>query len=367
MKNQPHFSPLNVALVTGLASLVGFLSGRTVWLELNFSITASICIGLVTTVIIGLLAFRPHDLLLYLGDAFRASKGKWMQSCRERRIEKECMTKARRTHSFRRRAYYERMARAANRQCAYYTMKLVVVWVVAIISILWSIMNTVALPYLRPEALATLTTLGSAVITLMFALLVIDKNKVEQLEACTPSYYYDDKWRLSCRFWLKNNEIIRYHHDVVASNKKASDQFRELCERLVSERKRRYKEMNPFVVIAKLFCELISFIVTIPQLLVEARSFLRWLAITSILVCAKFFAIMYLKVNTTQRNSILWFSLAGFFVGFLAHYLGAHATAPFWAFCAGFLLSLFQHYVYQRFARRLEIFIDRHSTSGHLS
>lgn len=72
----------------------------------------------------------------------------------------------------------------------------------------------------------------------------------------------------------------------------------------------------------------------------------------------RLFLHIHWELNTTARRAIFTCSVVGFFSGCIAELLGAHAAAPYWCFATGFVFGFFQNYVFKCLQRHISIFLN---------
>lgn len=381
---------LHWAFVGALAALIGFFSVgkiQTFW-DINFVV--SIIIGLTITLLCGLILYHPMELVKSIHHSYKraiTASTQYLKECKIKmlaRIEKEKAFQIERTTGkhkwwYRRQDMYEKQIRLFGR---------IQFSILMIIGLSWTLPLVAILYFFRKEGLICVSV-GTTILFLVALCpwIICGNVKSFYLRRFIPilkrTYRTERaRWLVStcCPvgqdisdhyiFLKKISELENVAHSELLSDylsyrfKQPSKAWKSFYQLLLKEEKKKFiffffpcfayrTFMSVSGVVLKLVFNtiphyVISFIRAIPSVYNFAMIFIK-----------EFVAVLYCFLNTSARRAIFVCSVVGYFAGFVTEFLGAHVTAPFWCFGAGFVFGFIQNYVFKRMEHRLQAIIEK--------
>lgn len=373
---------LHWAFVGALAALIGFLSVGKMQTFWDLNLTVSIIIGLAITLLCGLILYHPMELVKNIQQSCRkafVASYQYLKEQRSKRLTQKQKEKAAQIERetgkykwhYRRLGLYQIHILIFERVQFFVVTSIVFSWVIPVI--VGCCLFTKSLAPLFPGAVLLL-------IVVLFSLLLSKNSESHYLRKIVAIFGINQKTRWSLKTYIDQAPGLDFNSHRVILKKLVNlglcegyyrmelKQPREMWKRLYqflleNEKKKLLFYLFPCVVYR--ICKFIPGAVlklifkTIP---VRAMSFIC--AIPSMynftmIFVKEFVAVLYCLLNTNARRAIFICSVVGYFAGFTAEFLGAHATAPFWCFGVGFVFGFIQNYVFKRIEHRLQAIIEK--------
>lgn len=356
---------LHWAFVGALSALIGFLSSRSLCAIWTLNFVWMIVVGMTTTVMVFLIAYRPQDLLRAIVNVIDVTPGilkKILYLCRQ--IKKIWNM----PRNWRGRMYSYKALRATSIWgiCLFLTLCswAIVAYFIGIflgVELKIPLFILVVLIILQ-RCLTHWNDLSRYIPNLIlenrvyetdgnYTVLYVNVSfckKVVQKRACfkiMKSQQSSDSF-----FWGvigDSNEIVD-KHDWKTSSCRARALFYRICSHHVATGWKMFLKHNAPNVIVGLV--IIFFKGMYLWIVEDLKEFVYELM--------RLFLYIHWELNTTARRAIFMCSVIGFFSGCVAELLGAHAAAPYWCFATGFVFGFFQNYVFKRLQRRISIFLN---------
>ncbi len=332
-------SPIHWVFVGSLSGLAGFVAYRYAHLEYQLSFGPSVLIGFALSVIFGLVAFRPADVLTAIKSAFGEAVFAHHSRKRRKQTQHEEWLAWTRVRKNKKDLMYQKITRRTKRLITFMRWAVLFSWAMTLSYAFLAIhlKQPTADFWMTIIVVGFLSTLVLRGIIFFGALIEPKDDPFEDVYLC--EVLGRRRHRKDCTKSLKQT----FHSLLMFNPIGISILFTGMVLSIVA-----------FTCLG-----IGKFIQYVPELSRKVYRKSRIGIVTGTLFVLIFFSRLFLLLNTRARLAIFTCSFVGFMSGVVAEWFGAYREAPLICLAAGFAFGLVEYLVYRQFERRVRGFLSR--------
>lgn len=371
----------HLASVGGIAGLIGFLSARHVHVELAWHLMPSMLLGIAVFAALGVWMYQPREAARQISSSWRSVRNDIKVAIVEfRSMRQEIARMSRQKKNIRTTMYTLLINRTILVRHVYVGL-LCLTWLYALAIPLFVDSGDWLLTYVTVCLAGTtafvpiwyvvhlVVTYGDTqnqnvqfVLWSLVPQLVWRKYRASSTHFAARRIRHDES--LYCPGICLRNLLyfhVRERRVPEPGTQKIKVTFSEGANFLIAQRRDLFVRYNPVSLAVRLCIWLARLVPLTPSFVMRATPIVWGYVRIVALGMLRFVLRCYRGLNSVARRAIFACSCVGFFAGWTAQWLGAHATSPFWCFGVGFVFGCVQNWIFQCLKERISAFLERPS------